>query len=186
MSQAQQSIQDIRFDYVMHARQSQVQGRTRGVLYLKKPGHLKITQTEPEKQTILTDGKTLWLYSPKQKQVLKGDWKAWVEHSHFPLVLMDFIGAFGANRWQDRYHGTLEGHDDKQYQIRFVNLAPDTAPAVLLRVADDTFLPTQGDMFGMNYTAQVRIQEIQTNTGLTEAPFEPRFPAGIPEVPVSF
>jgi outer membrane lipoprotein-sorting protein len=186
MEQTQQTIQDISFSYVMHARQGQFQGKTTGNVELKKPSLLVVHQQKPEKLTIVTDGTTLWLYSPKQKQVLKGDWNAWVEHSKFPLVLMNFVGAFNSGSWQERYQGTLEAHEEGQYKIRFVNRVPDAAPPVVLWVSDQTYMPQRGDLFGRGYTAQVTIKNIKTNTGLTETALSPRFPEGTVEVPVPF
>jgi outer membrane lipoprotein-sorting protein len=185
MDHAQRTVQDIQFKYVMHARQGQFQGRTQGELELKKPSQLKLRQTSPEKLTIFTDGKTLWLYSPKQKQVLKGDWADWVTRSRFPLPLMNFIGAFGSGSWQQDYESKLEAHEDRQYIIVFTPKKPD-ANTVVLYLSDETFLPSRGDLAGRTISAQVRIKEIHTNRGLKEGELIPHWPPGTTEVPVTF
>jgi outer membrane lipoprotein-sorting protein len=186
MDQVQKSIKDISFSYTMHARQGQFQGRTRGDVLLLKPSQLKVKQKDPEKLTILTEGTTLRLYSPKQQQVLIGDWKRWVHNSKFPLALLNFVGAFNAGPWQDRYEGHLDGHADHQYQLRFTSRSPDAEPDVDLTVSDNTFLPVQGTLHAPGLTAQVQISAIRTNTGLKTSDFAPVFPEGTVEVPVAF
>src|SRR5215210_6056085 len=94
MEQTQRSVQDVTFTFVEHVRQGNVQGKITGLVQMKKPQLLRVVQETPQQQVIITDGKSLSLYFPAQKQLLKGDWKAWVEHTKFPLVLLDFIGAF--------------------------------------------------------------------------------------------
>jgi outer membrane lipoprotein-sorting protein len=186
ITETESSIQDIRFRYVLHAREGQFQGRTSGELMLKKPSQLRIAQSKPEKLTILTDGAKLWLYSARQQQVLIGDWARWVQASKFPLTLMNVIGAFGAGSWKQRYQGYFEGHEDGQYKVRFVNNIPDAEPPVVIWFSDKTFLPQRGDLFARGYTAQVRLSEIRTNQAVPDSFFRPQFPAGTVEVPVSF
>lgn len=49
-------------------------GRTReskGTIFLKKPGKMRWEYKEPEPQTIITDGRTLWMYYPEEKTVYR-------------------------------------------------------------------------------------------------------------------
>ena len=41
----------------------------RGTLYLKKPGRLRWEYVTPTPQELVSDGKTLWVYTPELKQV---------------------------------------------------------------------------------------------------------------------
>src|SRR5205823_2872313 len=95
------------------------------------PHALRVVQTAPQKQILISDGVTLWLYTPSQKQQLKGDWKAWLKQSHFPLPLIDFVGTLSPERWRSHYtvyFGGLEGH---LYKLRFKPNRPDDLPLTL-------------------------------------------------------
>ena len=44
----------------------------KGRLMVKKPGHMRWEYTAPEPQLIISDGQSLWIYRPADKQVLIG------------------------------------------------------------------------------------------------------------------
>jgi len=41
--------------------------------FFKSPGKMRWEYTSPEKQTIISDGETLWIYQPEDRQVMVGD-----------------------------------------------------------------------------------------------------------------
>ena len=43
---------------------------SRGFLYIKKPGKIKILYTKPQKQIFVSNKNSIWIYTPKFKQVL--------------------------------------------------------------------------------------------------------------------
>jgi len=45
--------------------------RSKGRMYFEKPGRMRWEYESPEPQTIVADGKSLWIYQPADKQVLK-------------------------------------------------------------------------------------------------------------------
>ncbi len=47
--------------------------RSRGRLLLDKPGKIRAEYTAPEKQLVVSNGKRLWIYTPRLKQVIVGD-----------------------------------------------------------------------------------------------------------------
>ncbi|VEN72978.1 Outer-membrane lipoprotein carrier protein [Candidatus Desulfarcum epimagneticum] len=50
-----------------------IQDSARGRGYFKAPGKMRWEYDEPEKQLIVTDGRTLWIYHPKDRQVMTGN-----------------------------------------------------------------------------------------------------------------
>ncbi len=44
---------------------------SRGSLFIKKPGKIKILYSKPQKQTFISNRKSIWIYTPKFKQVLQ-------------------------------------------------------------------------------------------------------------------
>jgi len=47
-----------------------------GQVFFKRPGRMRWEFLEPEKQTIVADGQTLWVYQPEHHQVLKAPFRA--------------------------------------------------------------------------------------------------------------
>jgi outer membrane lipoprotein carrier protein len=47
-----------------------------GQVFFKRPGRMRWEFAEPEKQTIVADGKLLWVYQPEHRQVLKTAFRA--------------------------------------------------------------------------------------------------------------
>jgi len=47
-----------------------------GNLTVKRPGKMRWEYEQPESQTIITDGKTLWVYKPEDHQVMMGSYPA--------------------------------------------------------------------------------------------------------------
>src|SRR5262245_1251221 len=73
-----------------------------GTVYLKKGGRLRWEYTEPTKQEIVSDGKTLWIYTPQLNQVNAGP---------APDALAGPAGSFLAGLGKLREH----------FNVRFLN-----------------------------------------------------------------
>lgn len=50
----------------------QISDTAEGHLTVKRPGRMRWEYVLPDKQTIITDGKSLWIYRPEDKQVMVG------------------------------------------------------------------------------------------------------------------
>src|SRR3989475_4151668 len=70
----------------------------RGVVYLKKGGKLRWEYSEPTRQEIVSDGKTLWVYTPSLGQVNTGP---------APEALSGPAGSFLAGLGRLREHFTV-------------------------------------------------------------------------------
>jgi outer membrane lipoprotein carrier protein len=79
----------------LHARFDQVNesqvGRVRkasGELWLKKPGRMRWDYEKPEKQRMVSDGQTLWVYQPEDEQAFKQDLRG----STLPVSVTFLVG----------------------------------------------------------------------------------------------
>ncbi len=61
------------FDQENHLRSLGRITRSRGRIYLDKPGKIRAEYLEPEKQIVVSNGKRLWIYTPRLKQVIVSD-----------------------------------------------------------------------------------------------------------------
>lgn len=64
----------------------------KGEVYYKKPGKMRWDYTEPEKKEIVTDGKTLWMYTPSLDQVIKADY-AKTDQSRIATAFLSGMGS---------------------------------------------------------------------------------------------
>ncbi len=96
-----------------------------GAVYLKKGGKLRWEYSEPTRQEIVSDGKTLWVYTPELNQVNTGP---------APEALAGPAGSFLAGLGRLREH----------FQVRFLNPAQptDTDGSVVLDLIPKEPLPT--------------------------------------------
>ncbi len=79
----------------------------KGTMYVKKGGKLRWEYTEPTRQEIVSDGKTLWVYTPSLNQVNTGP---------APEALAGPAGSFLAGLGKVR----------EQFSVRFLNPAQPT------------------------------------------------------------
>jgi chaperone LolA len=186
MEQAQLALQDAKFDFQQKVTQGDFpEQRITGEVQVKKPQSLKVVQTSPDKQVLISDGDSFWLYTPAQNQQITGDWKAWLKQSNFPLPLIDFIGSFTPERWRSQYRVLFGGHRDHLYELQFKPLRPDVQPLTLW-ISEETFLPVRGMLKGHQMRVEVTLKNLKTNTGLEAKAFAPNVPAGTQEVPLTF
>ena len=186
MEQAQKNLTDVRFEFVQRVRQGDFpEQRVAGEVFVKRPGLLRVVQKTPEKQVLISDGTTFWLYAPAQKQQLKGDWKAWLKQSGFPLPLIDFVGTFTPELWRSQYKVMFGGYQEPLYELRFEPLHGGVMPLTLW-ISEESFLPARGRLQDPGVSVEVLLKGMQPNTELKPSLFVPRVPEGTEEIPVTF
>lgn len=186
MEQTQRSIRDLRFKFVEQVRQADwPEEKIRGEVFFKRPHHLRITQTSPEKQIIISDGTTVWIHSPSLNQQMVGAWQSWIQKTHFPLPLIDFAGQWSQESWKKRYQILLAGYNDQAYCLLFRARNPEEL-SLKLWVSDKTYLPVKGELQGSPMSIQMSMNGMKVNQGIKESWFEPRVPEGTEIVKISF
>jgi chaperone LolA len=181
---AQAKIHDIQFRFIQKT--TALDGRplrTSGRLFFKRPYSLKINQTEPENQILVSDGQRVSLYSPAAGQQIVGEWRAWVERSGFPTVLLTFIGDFPVQQWRDRYTLVFGGYDDGVYRITLNPKQAGDIP-VELWISEKDFLPMRGKARYTNANVDVRFEGTRVNAGLRNDIFQAKVPQGTPVIPL--
>ncbi|MGH7326586.1 MAG: LolA family protein [Candidatus Rokuibacteriota bacterium] len=155
-----------------------------GAVYLKKGGKLRWEYSEPTKQEIVSDGKTLWVYTPTLNQVNTGP---------APEALAGPAGSFLAGLGRLREH----------FQVRFLNPAQptDADGSVVLDLTPKEPLPTLSrlvlsvdprsweprravvyDQF--DNTVTMRFTKVALNSGIPDRLFTFVPPPGVATVPL--
>jgi outer membrane lipoprotein carrier protein len=126
------------FDQEATIKAMQITDTARGELFVRRPGKMRWEYTAPEPQIIISDGASLWVYRPLDKQVMTG--KA-------PAFFGDGKGAgFLADIRQVRRGfdvGLEETAMGGEYRLRLTpkQKTPDVT-AVYLSISADTFIIT--------------------------------------------
>ena len=156
----------------------------RGTVYLKKGGKLRWEYAEPTKQEIVSDGKTIWIYTPQLNQVNTGP---------APEALAGPAGSFLSGLGKLREH----------FSVRFLNPAQplDADGNVVLDLTPKQPQPTLARLVlaldGKTYqvrkavvydqfenTVTMRFTKVAVNSGLPDKLFAFTPPPGAATVPL--
>lgn len=67
-----------------------------GQVFFKRPGRMRWEFAEPDRQTIVADGETLWVYQPEHHQVLKAPFRAAFQ-SATPISFLFGVGELASD-----------------------------------------------------------------------------------------
>ncbi len=177
---------DLRADFTQTAFNKSLNSTipAQGTVYLKKGGKLRWEYREPTRQEIVSDGTTLWVYTPSLNQVNVGQ---------APEALAGPAGSFLAGLGRLREH----------FQVRFLNPARPADPEghVILDLTPRQPLPTLARLIlsldprswevrkavvydQFQNTVEMTFSRVQVNAGLSDRLFTFVVPPGVATVPL--
>jgi outer membrane lipoprotein carrier protein len=148
--------------------------KAEGVVYFKKPGMMKWEYKSPEKDIIVSDGTTIWIYQQDIGQVMVGN-----ALDNGTSISNNFLAGMG-NIKKDFAIEMAEGDNN----THLLKLSPKTAQPNLrkLYIAVDkkTFLVIRTIVYDMlNNETKVILESIKTNQSLSGSIFKFNIPDGI-------
>jgi outer membrane lipoprotein carrier protein len=146
-----------------------------GTVYVKKPGRMRWDYTSPEKKLFVSDGHTMFLYFPADKQVMKNPVPAQDEATSAVLFLMgkgDIVRDFNV-KW-------AEGGTENTYRLRLDPRTRQTeydwlevaADRHTLQIVGLTAADAQGGRSSFSFS------NFKENVGLADKMFEFTIPRG--------
>jgi outer membrane lipoprotein carrier protein len=146
-----------------------------GTVYVKKPGRMRWDYTSPEKKLFVSDGHTMFLYFPADKQVMKNPVPAQDEATSAVLFLMgkgDIVRDFNV-KW-------AEGGTENTYRLRLDPRTRQTeydwlevaADRHTLQIMGLTAADAQGGRSSFSFS------NFKENVGLADKMFEFTIPRG--------
>ena len=154
-----------------------------GAIYLKKGGKVRWEYSEPTKQEIVSDGKTLWVYTPALNQVNTGP---------APEVLGGPAGSFlaGLGRLREHFHVRLLNPaqaTDAEGNVS-LDLTPKepipTLSRLILTVEPRSWQVRQAVVFDqIENTVTMQFSRVAVNSGLADRLFTFVPPPGVATVP---
>ncbi len=149
--------------------------QSEGKVYFKKRGMMRWDYKIPD-QKLISDGRTLWLYQPEEKQVF-------VYSAEEMIKEFGFLSGVGDLRRDFKLLHPQEPAPQKEGTYVLELIPRETHPAVSklsFRVDPKTYYIVQVDVIdGLGNVTRTRLMEIQTNQGLPESFFQFKIPPGV-------
>lgn len=151
-----------------------------GVLLIKRPGKMRWEYQKPEARLFVTDGKTLWAYSPTDKQVVVQE----VGDAFSSRVPLSFL----AGECQLRREFTITAVENAATRgstsFMILDLKPKHPEAgiarILLEVNLRTYTVEKTTVFdAAGNTTVIALTNLKLNTGLSDGQFQFTPPAGV-------
>jgi len=155
-----------------------------GIVYLKKGGKLRWEYSDPTPQEIVSDGKTLWVYTPTLSQVNVGP---------APEALSGPAGSFLSGLGKLREHFTVRFLNPADPKDKDGNVALDLTPKqplptmsrLILSVDPKSWEARRAVIYDQfENTVTMQFSKITVNTGLADKLFTFTPPKGVATVPM--
>jgi len=159
-----------------------------GKIFVRKDGRMRMEMTAPDTRTILLNGDSLFIYTPKINQVEEYDIA-----KHRDVADQFLLLGFGTSGTdlKKSYDITLQAEDTiDNRKVLMLELTPKSADVrnqiskIQIWLDESTWLPAQqkffetgsGDYFTVRYTNVVR------NVRIPDARFRPQWPKGVTKI----
>ncbi len=147
---------------------------SRGRVYFKKPGKMRWDYMEPEKDQVVTDGTTLWIYEPDLAQVIETPALAGTA-----AIAMDFLT--GTGRLAEDFSVELVEDKTTTYLLGLEPREPlEGVKKISIEVDKQSYLVVKSvieDHFGGE--TSVSLSGIELNKTLSDTLFEFSVPEGV-------
>jgi outer membrane lipoprotein carrier protein len=148
--------------------------KSSGRVFFKRPGRMRWEFLEPEKQTIVADGQTLWVYQPEHHQVLKAPFRAAFQ-SATPVSFLLGVGQLSA----DFDPSLVESLDEKTLRLKLVPKQDRQIGTLVLDLNRDTFDIVAAEITDpLGNVTRLAFSNMQRGVGLEDARFTFEAPAG--------
>jgi len=178
MESAEQSISSLEFEFVQEILfvLTNETSSSAGKVSFAKPDNIRVEMYSPIEQSIVTNGKKVWIYTPKYNQVIVDSWQKWASNSFVPVSLIKF-----GKQWKDlrkKYEITLERSEDKAFVLLFI---PKNKSEYKMRfwIEADSYIPVKIELLGINVTATTEMKSKAINPVIEKSRFSFKEPAGV-------
>lgn len=161
--------------------------KSTGKAYFRKPSELRIEQSEPESQLIIASGKSVYIYTPRFKQVLKDSWKKW-SNTNF---LFPGLASFGQTlvrmkddySWEIQGSSTLGGQKTVLLHLSRKGARPGSED-IYLWVPESDFIPRKTELVMGTLKMTTEVNRLSENPELSADLFKFNKPADSQEIQV--
>ncbi len=169
-----------------------VQGQTaQGTFSYRKKDLLRIEHLLPEKQTLVCDGKRVWVWRPANGQVLRSSLADWKRSQPLAQALLDFGNYAKLLRRYEVSIGTVAAPQPDGHRTFTLVLKPHSSAEgdflLTLRLSTRDFFPFESELRAGSVVTRTTFSALRFNAELPDALFRFTPPPGadILDFPVS-
>jgi outer membrane lipoprotein carrier protein len=150
--------------------------KSEGKVYIKKQGKMRWDYRKPKKQEIVVDGRTIWIYNPEEKQVLKSPFSDNPQNR----TPASFLAGTGIGRLKDDFEISLSKISGA-HLLRLTPKGPKgNIETILLEILPIDYSIKRFsliDIYGNKTT--ITLKDIKINKGLKDSLFHFKVPEGV-------
>ena len=168
------------FTQISYFKSANILQKYKGKLYLKRPEMMRWDYTEPEVQSIISNGEKIWYYYPEDNQVNVGKLSKGKDSYEMNLIFMILRGI---KKIEDEFNCSLiEGKDNKNYF--YLQLIPKNVAVsikkIILTISKSDFSIKQSHVFYINGDiVKLIIKNSKLNPEIKDSLFNFKPPAGV-------
>lgn len=160
--------------------EDELKGETSGTVFFKKPHFFRWEVVKPEKQIIVGDGEIIWIYFPRNKQLLKRAYSPEKSFGPFWFTSTEPITKIKQNFNISRpFSVKTRGEKIEVLEFRPKREISDIKQ-INLWLEPKNFLPLRVEVFLSDGTlTRFTYEDVKTNVSLPDGLFELKLPEGI-------
>lgn len=147
---------------------------SKGTLAFEKPNRMRWDYAAPDKQLVVGDGETLWIYQPEERQVIKAPFTEAFQTST-PITFLAGLGQLERD-----FATSLEREDAERWVLRLVPRKDESLGALTLMVRKkDATIEEARVTDALGTTTRLRLSAEKRNERLDPGLFRFTPPAGV-------
>ncbi len=147
---------------------------SKGRVFFKRPGRMRWEFLEPEVQTIVADGTTLWVYQPDHRQVMKAAFRAAFQ-SATPVTFL-----FGVGKLVDDFRTSLVSVTEDVLRLRLEPKRDAEIGTLVVTVNRKTYDIVGAEISDpLGNVTRLAFSNLKRGVGLTDSQFTFEPPPGV-------
>lgn len=187
MEGREKTVSSLRFDYEqkIHFTAMDTDSLVNGKAHFAKGGRFRIVKQRPEEQIIVSDGKTLAVYTPSFKQMWKGPWKGWQKAAMMPkgfVPINDFATDLKKN-----FDLSLLSKNDQKGRVGLTAVPKDKSAGYRLElgVSSDSWLVEEVRFISDSAEVRTQFTRMEENPPADATLFSMDAPKGVEVIPLN-
>jgi len=164
------------FSQTLSMKSAGLRSSIEGTVAYRKPERLRIEHMRPERQTVVCDGKNLWIYRKSQNQAIQSSLNDWRQADPALDNLLQF-GSYSAVL--KRYDAALEPGPVLRLQPKPSRTEKSAPFELRLTLAPDTLFPIVSELSVEETRIRTQFENVRFNPQLEDAAFTFAPPAGV-------
>lgn len=189
MQESEAALQGVQFDYRQEMRSELTPEvkRSSGTAYILRPRNIRIEQKAPSSQLIVSEGRTVYVYTPQFRQVLRDSWKKWFSSNVVFPGLLTFSDTYGSLKrdyaWEMLPPRNLDGQE--MLAVRLRPLDEKKTESLELWISPEDYMPRKAEWSSGTLSLATVLSSVKRNPDMPPGLFKFKKPenSSIIEVP---